>query len=80
MKVQELVEQLKQYQPEDELIVAYWDKETVEGYTNDLTLTDNQWGQVIDKYENGEYYWQSSAAEDFVDLANEVVSSSEELE
>lgn len=73
MKVSQLLEQLKDYDPETELIVAYWDKETIEGYTNDLTLTPDQWSEVVSSYEDGEFHWQSSAAEDFVDLANDVV-------
>ncbi len=78
MKVSKLVEYLQRdYAPDTELLVAYWDKETVEGYTKDLTLTDDQWSDVVDRYEDGEYFWQSSAAENFVDLANEVVDSSE---
>jgi hypothetical protein len=76
MLVKDLIKQLEEYKPDDELIVAYWDKETVEGYTEDLTLTLDQWSEVIFEYENGEFYWQSSAAEDFVDLANKVVDSS----
>lgn len=75
MKVSQLLEQLKDYDPETELIVAYWDKETIEGYTNDLTLTPDQWSEVVSSYENGEFYWQGSAAEDFVDLANNVVAT-----
>ena len=78
MKVSKLIEYLQRdYAPDTELLVAYWDKETVEGYTEDLTLTDDQWSDVVDRYEDGEYFWQSSAAETFVDLANEVVGSSE---
>jgi hypothetical protein len=78
MKVSKLIEYLQRdYAPDTELLVAYWDKETVEGYTEDLTLTDDQWSDVVDRYEDGEYFWQSSAAENFVDLANEVVGSSE---
>jgi len=78
MKVSKLIEYLQRdYAPDTELLVAYWDKETVEGYTEDLTLTDDQWSDVVDRYEDGEYFWQSSAAENFVDLANEVVDSSE---
>lgn len=76
MLVKDLIKQLEEYKPDDELIVAYWDKETVEGYTEDLTLTLDQWSEVIFEYENGEFHWQSSAAEDFVDLANKVVDSS----
>ena len=80
MKVKDLIEQLKEYDGEQELIVAYWDKETVEGYGSgwtkevDLSLTDDQWFDVVAKYEDGEWSWQSSAADDFLDLAKEVVN------
>ncbi len=80
MKVKELIEQLKEYDGEQELIVAYWDKETIEDYaynheTDELSeLTDEQWGQVVDKYQDGEWNFQSYAAELFVDLVGEVVN------
>ena len=80
MKVKELIEQLKAYDGEQELLVAYWDKETVEGYGSgwtkeaDLSLTDEQWFDVVANYEDGEWSWQSSAADDFLDLAKEVVN------
>jgi hypothetical protein len=80
MKVKNLIEQLQAYTPDTELIVAYWDKETVEGYASGwgeqdrFVLTDDQWFDVVDKYDDGEWHWQSSAAEDFVDIAKEVVS------
>jgi len=80
MKVKNLIEQLQAYTPDTELIVAYWDKETVEGYASGwgeqdrFMLTDDQWFDVVDKYDDGEWHWQSSAAEDFVDIAKEVVS------
>ena len=80
MKVRELVSQLQLgYLPDDEVIVAYWDKETIERYgsgwtkKSDLALTDEQWFDVVAKYEDGEWSWQISAAEDFLDIANEVV-------
>jgi hypothetical protein len=80
VKVKELIEQLKEYDGEQELIVAYWDKETIEDYaynheTDELSeLTDEQWGQVVDKYQDGEWNFQSYAAELFVDLVGEVVN------
>lgn len=80
MKVRELVSQLQLgYLPDDEVIVAYWDKETVErngsGWTKevDLVLTDEQWGELVRRYENGEWSWQSSASNDFLDIAKEVI-------
>lgn len=76
MKVSALIEQLKTYEPETELIVAYWDKEQVESY-GAPTMSDDQWGQVVDDYEDGEWHFQSSAAEDFVELAERVVATDE---
>ena len=80
MKVRELVSQLQlSYLPDDEIIVAYWDKKTIEDYaydheTDELSeLTDEQWGQVIAKYQDGEWNFQSYATELFVDLVGEVV-------
>jgi hypothetical protein len=40
MKVKDLIEQLQAYDGEQELIVAYWDKETVEGYGAPKKMTD----------------------------------------
>jgi hypothetical protein len=74
MKVKELLEQLEAYEPDTELIVAYWDKATVEGYQNGLFITDEQWSDVVETYENGEWHFQGSAAEDFVEIAQQVVS------
>jgi hypothetical protein len=83
MKVKDLIEQLESYDGEDELIVAYWDKKIIELYGSglgekpDLTLTDEQWSEVIESYENGEWYFQSSAAEDFVEIAQKVVANTD---
>lgn len=74
MKVKTLLEQLKEYDGETDLIVAYWDKETVEGYTDGLEMTTAEWEVVVDRYEDGEFYWQSCAADDFVGIAREVLS------
>jgi hypothetical protein len=79
MKVKNLIEQLQEYSPDTELIVAYWDKETVEGYASGwgekdrFVLSETQWSLVVDKYEDGEWHFQSSAAEDFVEIAEKVV-------
>jgi hypothetical protein len=79
VKVKKLIEQLKAYDGEQELIVAYWDKDTIEDYaydheTNELSkLTDEQWEQVVDRYEDGEWNFQSYATELFIDLVGEVV-------
>lgn len=71
MRVKDLLEQLKDYDGEQELIVAYWDKETVQGY-GAPELTDDEWGEVIDRYEDGEWGWQSQAAYVFVEISETV--------
>jgi hypothetical protein len=53
-------------------LLAQLDKETIEGYGNPK-LTDDQWSDVVFKYENGEWYWQSLASEDFEGIVAEVV-------
>jgi hypothetical protein len=85
MKVKDLIEQLKEYDGEDELIVAYWDKETVVDYGSpdwpgeeNLTLTDEDWSLVVERYESGEWHWQGSAGDDFVEIAREVIAEGNE--
>ncbi len=73
MLVKELIEQLKRdYEPEDNLIVGYWDKKTVEGYASEEEMTEYVWTEVVVKYENGEFGWQSDAADSFLQLVEEV--------
>ncbi len=72
MIVKDLIEQLQAYTPDTELIVAYWDKETIEGY-GAPSLSKTQWSLVVENYEDGEWHFQSSAAEDFVEIAQGVV-------
>ena len=71
MKVKELVKQLEAYDGEDELIVAYWDKNIITMY-GAPDLTDEEWEKVVDTYENGEWYFQSLAAQDFVEIAGQI--------
>ncbi len=78
MKVRDLVSQLQlSYLPDDEVIVAYWDKETVEGYaglgTLNRELSETQWSLVVDESESGEWAWQSSAGETLIEIVEKVV-------
>ena len=72
MKVKDLIAALEMtYEPDEELAVAYWDKETVESYA-DLEegeeLTPAEWEALVDQYENGEWGWQGWAADTFAGL------------
>lgn len=55
MLVKDIIKQLQEnYQPDDELIVAYWDKQIVEGFA-DVVLTDDGWGEVIELLDSQEF-------------------------
>lgn len=73
MKVRELVSQLQlNYLPDDEVVVAYWDKQIVEGFSM-LSLSETQWSLVVDESESGEWDWQSSAGETLIEITEKVV-------
>ena len=66
MKVKHLIDQLKKYNPDDEIIVAYWDKEWYDDQC-DLEITDDQWQDimndgesVVENMEIGAYLYKSA--------------------
>lgn len=64
-----LIDQLlAAYTPDTEIVVAYWDKDTVASYADRDDLTEDEWLKVVDTYEDGEWGWQSWAAETFTDI------------
>ena len=75
MKVEKIKQMLDIYEPDTELIVAWWDKETIEDYGSPK-MTDDQWSEVVDKYEDGEWGWQSGAVDNFVEIVEEVTRES----
>jgi hypothetical protein len=78
MKVSELVKQLNEYDPNTELFVAYWTKNTVEEYGTSRVMTDEEWSSAVETLEDGEYYFQSATAEQIVQVAEEVMLETEE--
>ena len=46
MRVKYLIEQLKEYDPDDEIIVAYWDRDHVAMNLNRV-INDDQWGEIL---------------------------------
>ena len=51
MKVKYLIEQLKKYNADDELIVAYWDKDWFDDQC-DIEIADEQWQDIVGDGEN----------------------------
>lgn len=51
MKVSELQELLKKYEPDTQLVVALWDKECFKALdTETRLLTDNEWDYVAENF------------------------------
>ena len=46
MKIKYLIEQLSQYDPDDEIIVNWWDKNWITAWV-DKDITDNQWSNIV---------------------------------
>lgn len=69
MKVKDLIKQLEYYDGEQELLVAYWDKEYAEtafDYEEGFTLTDTAWADAIRRTEFQEF-WQECASNELTD-------------
>lgn len=55
MRVSKAIELLqKYYKPEDEIIITYWDKENVETYHLYRPISDEEWKDLVEIYENGD--------------------------
>jgi hypothetical protein len=82
MKVKDLIEQLQRdYKAEDNLLVAYWDKEYAETALEDKLegepYPDEAWGDAIRRAEKAEY-WQSCGSEEIMEQADEALKDYKE--
>jgi hypothetical protein len=77
MKVRDLVNELQMsYLPDDELLVAYWDKEFAEtAFDSDegVKVSDELWAQAVMRAERAEY-WQSCGADEITDQVRELMA------
>ena len=70
MKVSQLIEDLSKYDPEEELIVAYWDKEIVTHLSGE-EITPEVWSEAVVDFSEREFSWQSDAFDCIVELIEE---------
>jgi len=82
MKVKELIEQLQRdYKPEDQLLVAYWDKEYAETALEDKLegkpYPEEAWEDAIRRAEKAEY-WQGCGSEEIAEQADEALKDYKE--
>jgi len=82
MKVRDLVNQLQLgYLPDDELLVAYWDKEFAETAfdSNEIEVSDELWAEAVKNAEKAEY-WQSCGSDEITDQVRQLVADGWEKE
>jgi predicted metal-dependent TIM-barrel fold hydrolase len=79
-KVKDIIERLSQLDPESEIIIAYWDLETVNywdagGYDEvtdePIQLTKEQWSKVVEYYQDRVTTWGQDV-EDIISEALEI--------
>jgi hypothetical protein len=51
MKVSKLIADLKELNPDDEIVIGYWDKSIADSYIADENkpLTNDQWIEIVDE-------------------------------
>jgi hypothetical protein len=79
MKVSELIEQLKDYKPDDVLLVAFWDKEFAETSFDSekgITISDDLWLEAVKEAERAEY-WQSCGSDEICDQVRQLLDEQE---
>ena len=79
MTVKELIETLQNnYEPDTELVVAYWDRELVESFLGGKTLSETNWRKFVNSYDEENYSWADSwadqTADNFVEALEEILS------
>jgi hypothetical protein len=81
-KVKDIIERLSQLDPESEIIIAYWDLETVNdwdagGYDEvtdePIQLTKEQWSKVVEYYQDRVTTW----GQDVQDIISEALEIEE---
>jgi activator of HSP90 ATPase len=51
--VRTVIEQLSQLDPDQQIVVEWWAKEFAENFALDTKLTDEQWDELVEQYEDG---------------------------
>lgn len=59
MKVSTVIEELKKLNPEEEIVVSWFDKQTYQDYYNDEEeVAPAEWEYVVKSLSDSDYYWQ----------------------
>jgi hypothetical protein len=59
MKVSSVIEELKKLNPDEEIVISWFDKQTYQDYYNDEEeITPAEWEYVVKSIHTSDYYWQ----------------------
>ncbi len=53
MKASKAIEMLKDYAPDEEIYIMWWDSEIIEAHS-DEPLTGSEWNEIVDSLENND--------------------------
>jgi hypothetical protein len=59
MKVSTVIQELNKLNPNEEIVVSWFDKQTYQDYYNDEEeITPAEWEYVVKSISTNDYYWQ----------------------
>ena len=59
MKVSTVIQELNKLNPNEEIVVSWFDKQTYQDYYNDeKEITPAEWEYVVKSISTNDYYWQ----------------------
>ena len=59
MKVSSVIEELKKLNPDEEIVISWFDKQTYQDYyNNEEEITPAEWEYVVKSISTNDYYWQ----------------------
>lgn len=77
MKVKEIINSLKDYDPEEEVMIAYWTKDLVQGWFDEEDneiITDDIWNVAVSEFET---YELQDTADMILDCVSEEIHKEE---
>ena len=78
MKVSTVIQELKKLNPDEEIVVSWFDKQTYQDYYNDEEeVSQEEWDYLVKKINENDYYWQQVVwtMEEAVEVLKRVVGS-----
>jgi len=68
MKAKDVIKYMKEYHPEDELLVMWWNEDSL--YNDDDPVTNEEWNKIIDRTDG---YGFDGINNDIYEILNEIL-------